>query len=137
MPPSTGASLFRGVLALGGDFFDAACVECGKRIPDFDASDHQIGGDLNERDQNKGALQYARMGQGQVPIRDCDIAIGQDIDIDRAWPPMLGSLAPHLAFCFKTKIEQLVGAKISGDLEALIDEGWLIGAAKGGGKIKR
>src|SRR5262245_32269557 len=72
-----------------GQTLDATRVEAGQRVADTNAGDPSVRRDFRQRHQHEGALEQARVRQGQAGLVHGEVVIGDDVDIDRARSPAL------------------------------------------------
>ena len=86
----------------------------------------EVGHNVPERPQHEGTLCQIRMRQLELRLVERDIGDVEQIDINRARPPVLVAHAPELLLDALAAFEQLERRKSCLHRRCRIEEGWLI-----------
>ena len=68
---------------------DSGGIDAGQRIAHLAPGDHPVRRDFGERQQHEGALEQARVRQGQAQFVQRQVVIGDDVDVGGARAPAL------------------------------------------------
>src|SRR5713101_472643 len=112
---------------------DARGVRPCQRVAHPDAGDHALRRYFREWRQHERACEQPRMRQREIRRLQCEVVIGEEVDINGAWTPtaFLGALASKRVLDRLSPRKKIMRRHVGFDCDAKIDEGRLALEAPG------
>lgn len=98
-----------------------------------------VGSDFGEGDEDKGALGEAMMRDFEVELREDEVVVEEEIEVEGAGAvgDGAGAIAAEVALDGKERVEKDARGESGGESDDGVEEAWLIGKADRRSGVKR